>query len=83
MVLMPRPQVRFLQCLDDVRVPHKPPKQLWGELLPITGIAVDTDHMRYTMTEESCVLLIQAIEDFWTFTRPVGNHPWRLSAIQT
>jgi predicted lipid-binding transport protein (Tim44 family) len=25
----------------------------------------------------------QAIEDFWTFTRPVGNNPWRLSAIQT
>jgi predicted lipid-binding transport protein (Tim44 family) len=24
-----------------------------------------------------------AIEDFWTFTRPVGDHPWRLSAIQT
>jgi predicted lipid-binding transport protein (Tim44 family) len=25
----------------------------------------------------------QAIEDFWTFTRPVGNNPWKLSAIQT
>jgi predicted lipid-binding transport protein (Tim44 family) len=24
----------------------------------------------------------QAIEDFWTFTRPVGNNPWKLSAIQ-
>jgi len=21
-------------------------------------------------------------EEYWTFTRPVGNHPWRLSAIQ-
>ena len=25
----------------------------------------------------------QSIEDFWTFTRPVGNNPWKLSAIQT
>ena len=25
----------------------------------------------------------ETIEDFWTFTRPVGNNPWRLSAIQT
>jgi predicted lipid-binding transport protein (Tim44 family) len=25
----------------------------------------------------------QGIEDFWTFTRPVGNNPWKLSAIQT
>ena len=25
----------------------------------------------------------QSVEDFWTFTRPVGNNPWRLSAIQT
>ena len=25
----------------------------------------------------------QPIEDFWTFTRPVGNNPWKLSAIQT
>jgi predicted lipid-binding transport protein (Tim44 family) len=24
----------------------------------------------------------QSIEDYWTFARPVGNHPWRLSAIQ-
>jgi predicted lipid-binding transport protein (Tim44 family) len=21
-------------------------------------------------------------EEYWTFTRPVGNHPWKLSAIQ-
>jgi predicted lipid-binding transport protein (Tim44 family) len=25
----------------------------------------------------------QTVEDFWTFTRPVGNNPWKLSAIQT
>lgn len=25
----------------------------------------------------------QQAEDFWTFTRPVGNNPWKLSAIQT
>jgi len=21
-------------------------------------------------------------EEYWTFTRPVGNNPWQLSAIQ-
>jgi len=26
---------------------------------------------------------VQTVEDFWTFTRPVGNNPWKLSAIQT
>ena len=26
---------------------------------------------------------VQAVEDFWTFTRPVGNNPWKLSAIQS
>jgi predicted lipid-binding transport protein (Tim44 family) len=25
----------------------------------------------------------QEFEEFWTFTRPVGPHPWRLSAIQS
>lgn len=25
----------------------------------------------------------QAFEEFWTFTRPVGPNPWRLSAIQS
>jgi predicted lipid-binding transport protein (Tim44 family) len=25
----------------------------------------------------------QAVEEFWTFTRPVGPQPWRLAAIQT
>ena len=24
----------------------------------------------------------QDVEEFWTFTRPVGRHPWQLSAIQ-
>ncbi len=23
------------------------------------------------------------VEEYWTFTRPVGNNAWRLSAIQT
>jgi predicted lipid-binding transport protein (Tim44 family) len=26
---------------------------------------------------------LQEIEEFWTFTRPVGAKPWRLAAIQT
>ncbi len=25
----------------------------------------------------------QAVEEFWTFARPVGSKPWRLAAIQT
>jgi predicted lipid-binding transport protein (Tim44 family) len=25
----------------------------------------------------------EALEEFWTFSRPVGSHPWQLSAIQT
>jgi predicted lipid-binding transport protein (Tim44 family) len=25
----------------------------------------------------------QTVEEFWTFTRPVGTKPWRLAAIQT
>jgi predicted lipid-binding transport protein (Tim44 family) len=25
----------------------------------------------------------EALEEFWTFSRPVGPHPWQLSAIQT
>jgi predicted lipid-binding transport protein (Tim44 family) len=25
----------------------------------------------------------QDVEEYWTFTRPVGPNPWRLSAIQT
>jgi predicted lipid-binding transport protein (Tim44 family) len=25
----------------------------------------------------------QDVEEYWTFTRPVGPKPWRLSAIQT
>jgi predicted lipid-binding transport protein (Tim44 family) len=25
----------------------------------------------------------EALEEFWTFSRPVGPHPWQVSAIQT
>lgn len=27
--------------------------------------------------------LLTLVEEYWTFTRPVGPKPWRLSAIQT
>lgn len=37
-----------------------------------TGATIDGSHT-----------VPQAIEEYWTFTRPVGPNPWKLSAIQS
>jgi predicted lipid-binding transport protein (Tim44 family) len=42
----------------------------------------------YTVDDTSGSLVdgsksLQEVEEYWTFTRPVGPKPWRLSAIQT
>ncbi|MGH7766243.1 MAG: Tim44 domain-containing protein, partial [Candidatus Binatia bacterium] len=42
----------------------------------------------YTVDEKSGAVVAGSnsepveFEEFWTFSRPVGNHPWKLSAVQ-
>lgn len=51
-------------------------------LIAATMLDYTVDDTTGTVVEGSRTTA-QAIEDFWTFTRPVGNNPWKLSAIQT
>jgi predicted lipid-binding transport protein (Tim44 family) len=43
----------------------------------------------YSVDESSGAVVVGSkteparVEEFWTFTRPVGPNPWKLSAIQT
>ena len=46
---MPRDQVRFLECLDSVDVPHDRAKQLFGTSLPIIGLEVNRNALQITM----------------------------------
>lgn len=51
-------------------------------LIAATMLDYTVDDTTGTVVEGSRTTA-QAIEDFWTFTRSVGNNPWKLSAIQT
>jgi predicted lipid-binding transport protein (Tim44 family) len=51
-------------------------------LISATMLDYTVDDATGTVVEGSRTTT-QTIEDFWTFTRPVGNNPWKLSAIQT
>ncbi len=52
-------------------------------------VLISASMLDYTVDDVSGAVVegsrtaVQTVEDFWTFTRPVGNNPWKLSAIQT
>lgn len=75
--------------LERVAVASAEPTEAWQE----TGQDFVTIHFRanaldYTLDDATGAVVEgsrtapASFEEFWTFTRPVGPNPWRLSAIQ-
>jgi hypothetical protein len=52
-VYLPSPQCALLTLWDEIGVPHKPKKQLHGETLPVIGIVVDPNLLRFTLPDVS------------------------------
>ena len=49
--LMPAGQIRFLHCLNVLRIPYDRPKQLWDYTLNVIGFEVNADHLLITMPD--------------------------------
>ena len=61
---MPHDQVRFLSLLDQIGLPHKDKKQVYGEQLEIIGLLVDTRTLSISMSAEAKEKLAGAICNF-------------------
>jgi hypothetical protein len=55
----PSQQACLLEFWDEVGIPHKRKKQLFGPRLAILGIDVDVDNLTFTLSEESRARLLE------------------------
>ncbi|KZW04026.1 DNA/RNA polymerase, partial [Exidia glandulosa HHB12029] len=60
----PAKQVRLLWLWDELGIPHKKMKQLFGAKLTVIGLDVDPNDMRVTISDDRRADLIAAIEAF-------------------
>ena len=60
----PREQVILMQLWDELGVPHREKKQVWGSPLTIIGIDVDPNEMVLTLPEASRERLMKELR-FW------------------
>lgn len=68
--LIPTPQASLLTLWDELRVPHKPKKQLHGETLPIIGIVVDPNELTFSLPDVSRRRLIEELQK-WSSPRTI------------
>jgi len=62
--LMPTKQFRLLSFWDEINLPHKEKKQLFGPILPIIGIKVDPNCLTYTLSLAARKDLIDELAKF-------------------
>jgi hypothetical protein len=75
---MPAKQVALLSLWDELGIPHKERKQLWGAVLTIIGFSVDINAMTITLPDESKSDLMAAVEEFVkTPRRHRPLHEWQ------
>lgn len=58
----PRDQVILLTLWDELGIPHKPHKQIYGSPLPIIGITVDVNELTFTLAEEAKAALVVELQ---------------------
>ncbi|KAJ6630729.1 hypothetical protein B0H10DRAFT_2160138 [Mycena sp. CBHHK59/15] len=71
---LPSPQTKNLELWDDLGVLHGDPKQEWGLQLPIIGINVDPNMMKFTLLQNR---LIAGVEEFCCIQAGSRRHPLR------
>ena len=60
----PRQQATLLEMWDEVRIPHRQVKQLFGSRLAILRIDVDVEEMSFTLPEDLKRRLIEELEEW-------------------
>ena len=74
---MPTNQVKILQLWDEINLPHKEKKQVYGSVLTIIGIEVDANTLTMSMPLDSLRDLTAAITDFITSRRKFSLKEWQ------
>ena len=76
---IPKDQVKLLDSWEELRIPFKQKKQLFGSPLTIIGIEVDPNAMTFTLPQTARTDLIHEIEEFCAFrpnTRGAKHTLW-------
>ena len=68
----PSSQTRLLLLWDELGIPHKPHKQVFGSPLTIIGIDVDANNMRLMLPDEARLRLIEELR-FWSAKPPKSS----------
>lgn len=76
-IKMPASQCRLLDLWDQLGIPHKPKKQVYGEVLMIIGIQVDANRMTLTLPEDRRKALLEELDHFIIPPGP-GKRPKRI-----
>ncbi|KAF5310458.1 hypothetical protein D9611_012290 [Ephemerocybe angulata] len=63
---------KLLVLWDELGIPHKEKKQVWGAPLTVIGISVDPNLMSLTLPQEG---IVQYLEPFYPNARSVRNSP--------
>ncbi|KAJ3808463.1 hypothetical protein F5876DRAFT_67260 [Lentinula aff. lateritia] len=61
---LPSEQVKLLRLWDFLGIPHKQPKQVWGETLTIIGFLVDPNELTVTLPASSKDELVVQVKKF-------------------
>ena len=70
--LFPSHQTRLLLLWDELGIPHKPHKQVFGSPLTIIGIDVDPNQMTLTLPPSAKLRLMEELR-FWTAKPPKSS----------
>jgi hypothetical protein len=60
--VIPTPQASLLSLWDELRVPHRPTKQIHGETLTVIGILVDPNNLTFSLPDIACQRLTLELE---------------------
>jgi len=74
---MPTNQVKLLQLWDEINLPHKESKQIFGSPLTAIGIKVDANTLYMTMPPDMLMQLVMVIQEFITTKHKFALHEWQ------
>jgi hypothetical protein len=69
---LPSNQTRLLLLWDEIGIPHRPHKQIFGSPLTIIGIDVDPNRMTLTLPQEARSRLVNELQ-FWISKPPKSS----------
>jgi hypothetical protein len=79
---MPSKQVALLQLWDELSIPHKESKQIYGAPLTIIGVSIDPNAMTLTLPEEARLRLLDVLRTWAAVPTSRSHGSFRLKNWQ-